>query len=130
MEIDTTINPPKHGQQISTEDLVVLDTVLGEGQVGLVNLAKYKNLLVACKNKRARTKHKTFNLQIESELKFAAKLSICRNINRYIGWVYCRRDQVELDVKNNDSMKLYVLQRYVANGDARSYLDKRGKRDT
>lgn len=116
------------GQQIQIKDLVVLDTVLGEGQIGTVNLAKYKNLLVACKSKRSRTKREPFYFQIQRELKFAAKLSVCRNINRYIGWIYCERSKVEPDVNDKYGvMKLYVIQRYVANGDARSYLDKRGK---
>ncbi|KAG2208747.1 hypothetical protein INT47_007846 [Mucor saturninus] len=114
----------KHGHQLTAEDLQVLDIVLGEGQMGMVHLANYKNLFVACKSKRVRTKSDTFYLQIESELKFAAELSMCRNINRYIGWIYCKRNRVETDFKGN-TKKLYVLQRYVANGDARSYLDKR-----
>jgi hypothetical protein len=121
------LNFRERGQQIDPKDLFVYDTLLGEGQVGCANLAKYKGILVACKSKRRNTSTKIFNFQIQRELKFAAKLSVCRYVNRYIGWTYCRRSKVEEFAPETKS-KLYVVQRYVSNGDARTYLNNRGKK--
>lgn len=116
-------------EQIHHDDLSVLDTILGEGQVGTVNLATYKGLLVACKSKRSNTRLEPFHYQIQRELKYAADLSVCRYINKYIGWVYCPRYKVEKGVTDIRTRKLYVIQKYIPNGDARSYLDKRGKNE-
>lgn len=112
-------------EQISPDDLHILDTVLGEGQVGTVNLAKYKGLLVACKSKRSGTRLEPFHYQIQRELKYAADLSVCRYINKYIGWTYCHRYKVEKGYTDKATRKLYVIQKYIPNGDARSYLDGR-----
>ena len=114
------------GTELRHEDLVVMDTMLGEGQTGLVNLGKYKGMLVACKSKRFGTTFEPFYYQIQRELKYAADLSLCRYINKYFGWIYCPQYLVSKNCKSKNK-KLYVLQRYVANGDARRYLDTRGK---
>ncbi|KAI9486887.1 MAG: kinase-like domain-containing protein, partial [Benjaminiella poitrasii] len=117
--------------QIQPNDLLVSDLILGEGQIGVVKLGTYRGLQVACKTKRKRARREPFEIQARREIEFAVKLSACRYVNRYFGWVYCSRHQVEADIKfditrTKKTMKsLYIVQRYVPNGDARSYLDKR-----
>ncbi|KAI7898617.1 kinase-like domain-containing protein [Cokeromyces recurvatus] len=118
--------------EIYPDDLLISDIILGEGQMGIVRLGKYRELLVACKTKRARTRREPFEIQAKRELEFAAKLSVCRYVNQYFGWIYCKRHKVEENLKydiasykKNKAKNLYIIQRYVPNGDARNYLDKR-----
>jgi hypothetical protein len=120
-----------HRGQIDPKNLHISETVLGEGQLGIVRLGYYRGLFVACKSKRQFTRSDVFSIQAKREMMFAAKLSVCRYINRYIGWVFCRRRNVEEKISSGNYMKdkqcLYIVQRYVSNGDARGYLEKRGK---
>lgn len=120
-----------HRGQIDPKDLHISETVLGEGQLGIVRLGYYRGLFVACKSKRQFTRSDVFSVQAKREMMFAAKLSACRYINRYIGWVSCHRRHVEEKVSSGNYMRdkqfLYIVQRYVSNGDARGYLEKRGK---
>lgn len=117
-----------HQGQLDPEDLQISDTVLGEGQLGMVRLGFYKGLYVACKSKRPFTRTDAFHSQAKREMMFAAKLAACRYINRYIGWISCRRELVErASFYSKHTPSLYIVQRYVPNGDARGYLEKRGK---
>ncbi|CAO3610052.1 unnamed protein product [Mucor fragilis] len=112
--------------QLDPEDLQISETVLGEGQLGIVRLGFYKGLYVACKSKRPFTRSDGFHSQAKREMMFAAKLAACRYINRYIGWVSCRRELVErASSYSKHTPSLYIVQRYVPNGDARGYLEKR-----
>ncbi|KAI8646568.1 kinase-like domain-containing protein [Parasitella parasitica] len=114
--------------EIDPNDLHISETVLGEGQLGVVRLGCYKGLPVACKSKRQYTRSYLFSNQAKREMMFAAKLSACRYINRYIGWVSCHRHHVEGKKPydyGKDKQFLYIVQRYVPNGDARGYLEKR-----
>lgn len=115
--------------QLDPEDLQISETVLGEGQLGIVRLGFYRGLFVACKHKRQFTRSERFHPQAKRELMFATKLASCRYINRYIGWISCCRKVVEGKEYGykKDSPFLYIVQRYVPNGDARGYLEKRGK---
>lgn len=114
--------------QLDPEDLQISETVLGEGQLGIVRLGFYRGLFVACKHKRQFTRSERFHPQAKRELMFASKLASCRYINRYIGWISCCRKAVEEKEYGykKDSPFLYIVQRYVPNGDARGYLEKRG----
>ncbi|CEP17724.1 hypothetical protein [Parasitella parasitica] len=119
---------PQRGE-IDPNDLHISDKVLGEGQLGVVRLGYYRGLIVACKSKRQYTRSHLFLDQAKREMMFAAKLSACRHINRYIGWVSCHRHLVEENKPNGyygkDKEFLYIVQRYVPNGDSRNYLEKR-----
>lgn len=115
-------------RQLDPGDLQISETVLGEGQLGIVRLGFYKGLYVACKSKRQFTRNGGFHSQAKREMLFAAKLAACRYINRYIGWVFCRRELMKKTSFYTRHMpSLYIIQRYVPNGDARGYLEKRGK---
>ncbi|KAL0144850.1 kinase-like domain-containing protein [Mucor lusitanicus] len=112
--------------QLDPGDLQISETVLGEGQLGIVRLGFYKGLYVACKSKRQFTRNGGFHSQAKREMLFAAKLAACRYINRYIGWVFCRRELMKKTSFYTRHMpSLYIIQRYVPNGDARGYLEKR-----
>ncbi|KAL9552981.1 hypothetical protein MBANPS3_003505 [Mucor bainieri] len=113
--------------KLDPEDLRISKTLLGEGQLGIVRLGFYKGLYVACKSKRQFTRSAGFQSQAKREMLFAAKLAGCRYINRYIGWISCRRQLVEhrARVYSKQTPSLYIIQRYVPNGDARGYLEKR-----
>lgn len=105
--------------------LKITNKLLGEGQYGIVRLGTYQGIPIACKSRRVFTLKERYVLQAYRELEFAAKLSLCRYINRYMGWVYCTRHKVEEKVKSSRS-ELYVVQPYIENADARNYLSKRG----
>ncbi|KAI8971791.1 kinase-like domain-containing protein [Mycotypha africana] len=116
--------------QLQNRHLIVSDVLIGEGQFGAVRLGTYKGLEVACKMKRDKISHAPFEAQAIRELQFAAKLSACRYVNRYIGWTYCQRHVVEeskmhASKKGLSHPRLYIIQNYVSNGDARTYLNKR-----
>lgn len=124
---------PVEGYRIDPKQLLISKTILGEGQLGTVSLATYRGILVACESKRMNTHQKPYEAQARRELEFAAKLSLCRYIHKYIGWVLCPRYWVEpttiLAPRNsiNTPPRLYMIQNYVANGDARTYLNNRCK---
>lgn len=111
---------------VDSKELSVSSTLLGEGQVGIVRLGEYNKFKVACKSKRyIRGNEKKFNKSIYNEFKFADMFSRCRFTNPYIGWVYCDVKDVERNYKGKINKRLYVIQRYVDNGDARKYFCKR-----
>lgn len=137
--------------QLNPDDLVFLQTPpLGEGQNGKVGLAKYGGILVACKYRRPTKTRRAFDAQTTRELKFAARLSVCRFVNTYIGVVRYKgqrlrqtqalplQDQKPAVNNNNNhhqqqtkkpayakSPDLYIVQRYYANGDLRSFMEKK-----
>ncbi|KAI8989551.1 hypothetical protein BDB01DRAFT_782307 [Pilobolus umbonatus] len=122
----------EHGHQLSIRDIQVSDVILGEGQMGIVFLASYKGQHVACKRRRQNKSRYLYEIQVQRELYFAARLSICRYVNRYLGWVYCHMDDIEGKRQTNNKIssrkknnEIYVVQRYVPNKDGRRYLDKR-----
>ncbi|GAN09299.1 hypothetical protein MAM1_0257d08824 [Mucor ambiguus] len=119
-------NGPLQRGELDPKELQISETVLGEGQLGIVRLGLYRGLYVACKSKRLFTRSDAFHSQAKREMMFAAKLAACRYINRYIGWIFCRRELLERSsVYSKHKPYLYILQRYVPNGDARAYLEKR-----
>jgi serine/threonine protein kinase len=121
------------GCRIDPKQLDISETVLGVGQLGIVHLGTYRGLLVACKSKRYNTHQKPYDIQARRELEFAAKLSLCRYINKYLGWVSCPKHWVERsyvetqNIRKTPVRKFYMIQNYAADGDARSYLNKRSK---
>jgi hypothetical protein len=119
------------GCRIDPRKLKISETVLGEGQLGTVRLATYRGMSVACKSKRFNTHQDPYDIQARRELEFAAKLSLCRYINKYLGWVLCPKHWVESAyMGSNDAVRrFYIIQNYVSNGDVRSYLSKRSESD-
>lgn len=110
--------------ELDSSLLTISTVTLGEGQYGIVRLGTYNGISVACKSKRDFTSRERALLQAYRELEYAAKLSLCRYINRYIGWTYCTRFSARKQ-KMNSRKELYILQPYIENADARTYLSKR-----
>ncbi|KAI9016492.1 kinase-like domain-containing protein [Phycomyces nitens] len=122
--------------QIDPKDLVIYrDKIIGEGYTGLVLKAAYKGIDVACKCRRHSRMRITYNQNIRHELEYAAKLSCCRFINKYIGLVDCVYSDMTFLPKlkadafrgNQEVRDVYVIQQYYENGDLREYLEKRGQ---
>ncbi|KAI8091204.1 kinase-like domain-containing protein [Gilbertella persicaria] len=125
----------KYSSHVSSKNepkpFIVTDHELGIGQMSLVRLGKFGQLQIACKSKRPFTNRESYDTQADRELEFAAKLSACRYTNKYLGWTLARKTQVEEEhlakpkMIKNERKTLYIVQKYIANGDARSYLYKR-----
>ncbi|KAI9357393.1 kinase-like domain-containing protein [Pilaira anomala] len=112
--------------RIENRDLVVDGRIIGEGQTGIVTLGSYRGLPVACKTKRSRVNKASFYSDIFREITYAQILKYCRFTNNYIGWTYCESHEVEPDVpETKKHKKLYLVQRFIENGDARSYINNR-----
>ncbi|KAI7881476.1 kinase-like protein [Lichtheimia hyalospora FSU 10163] len=105
---------------IDPEDLK-LKRILGEGQMGMVMLAEYQSVPVACKFRRAKKNKQTFEDAISRELAFAARLSVCPYMNPCIGILRCKQTRAGRLVQGDD---LYIVQRYYENGDLRDYMEK------
>lgn len=113
------ISMPPITLSIEPEDLK-LKRVLGEGQMGMVMLAEYQSVPVACKFRRAKKSKQTFEEAITRELAFAARLSVCPYMNPCIGILRCKQTKTGRLVRGDD---LYIVQRYYENGDLRDYME-------
>lgn len=113
------ITMPPITLSIDPEDLK-LKRVLGEGQMGMVMLAEYQSVPVACKFRRAKKHKQTFEDAITRELAFAARLSVCPYMNPCIGILRCKQTRGGRLVPGDD---LYIVQRYYENGDLRDYME-------
>ncbi|KAI8364944.1 kinase-like domain-containing protein [Blakeslea trispora] len=114
--------------QLEAKRFVVTDVVLGTGQMSSVRLGRYGNLPVACKSKRGFTNTANYYAQAKREMTFAACLSTCRYMNKYLGWIVCRQSDVEEKSPTHrpkQAPKLYIVQRYISNRDGRTYLNSR-----
>ncbi|KAI8333804.1 kinase-like domain-containing protein [Choanephora cucurbitarum] len=118
--------------ELDAREFVVTDDVLGTGQMSVVRLGRYGNLPVACKSKRDFTNIAQYYAQANREMTFAARLSTCRYMNKYLGWVVCRKSDVEesslmLSKSSPKQLppKLYIVQKYISNRDGRTYLNRR-----
>jgi hypothetical protein len=112
--------------RLCSKDIVLTDKPIGEGQIGKVYIGYYHGLPVACKAKRRKVCLENYESQVLRELTFAAKLSACKYMNRYVGWFNCP-DSTE-DEDESAKRSICIIQRYIPNGDSRKYLYQRGKR--
>ncbi|OBZ82020.1 Serine/threonine-protein kinase YPK2/YKR2 [Choanephora cucurbitarum] len=120
--------------ELDAREFVVTDGILGTGQMSVVRLGRYGNLPVACKSKRDFTNIAQYYAQANREMTFAARLSTCRYMNKYLGWVVCRKSDVEesslmlpKSSPKQSPPKLYIVQKYISNRDGRTYLNRRGR---
>lgn len=117
---NSDINLPPITLSIDPQDLK-LKRILGEGQMGMVMLAEYQSVPVACKSRRAKRNKQTFEDAITRELAFAARLSVCPYMNPCIGILRCKQARGGRLIRGDD---LYIVQRYYENGDLRDYMEK------
>ncbi|KAI8390820.1 uncharacterized protein BYT42DRAFT_171215 [Radiomyces spectabilis] len=123
--------------RLDKKDLVFMQSSLGEGEHGQVAVAKYGGLLVACKCRRSNQSQLVYNRNILHELRYAAKLSMGRFINPYIGVFKAELSEILCsDVEHNqrsptekqtNTIDYFIVQRYYENGDLRDYLHKLGR---
>lgn len=117
---NSDINLPPITLSIDPQELK-LKRILGEGQMGMVMLAEYQSVPVACKFRRAKRNKQTFEDAITRELAFAARLSVCPYMNPCIGILRCKQARGGRLIRGDD---LYIVQRYYENGDLRDYMEK------
>ncbi|KAI9274456.1 kinase-like domain-containing protein [Phascolomyces articulosus] len=106
------------------------DTLLGEGRTARVVTAKYGQVLVACKARRTNQPRTQFEQRLARELEFAAILSACRSMNRYVGVLTCKRSELIYKTKKRfmhakDETEHFAVQRYFKHGDLLEYVEKR-----
>ncbi|KAG0165665.1 hypothetical protein DFQ28_001717 [Apophysomyces sp. BC1034] len=111
--------------------------LLGEGHIGKVMIANYRGLPIACKCRRSQKPRRVFHDHIARELTFAAKLSVCRFMNPYLGVFECSPQHLKfsssvdasgpaITATSRGSYKdLYIVQRYYEHGDLRDLMEKR-----
>ncbi|KAI8886246.1 kinase-like protein [Backusella circina FSU 941] len=120
-------NPVHVRGRLCSKDIRMTDKTLGEGQIGKVFVAYYRGLPVACKTKRRKVSLDNYESQILHELTFAAKLSACKYMNRYVGWFNCPNENTQEENTSNGGTEqsICIVQRYIPNGDSRKYLYQR-----
>ncbi|KAF7724469.1 hypothetical protein EC973_000978 [Apophysomyces ossiformis] len=115
--------------------------LLGEGHIGKVMYATYRGVPIACKCRRLLKSRRTFYEHIKRELMFAAKLSVCRFANPYLGVFECKPHQLRFSSSAKDTAgpvitstsrahhsDIYIVQRYYEYGDLRDLMEKRASK--